>query len=341
MDSANTTVVRFPSRQKAREEASLWLARMDRGLGEAERREIGAWLEEDALHEEALLALATLWDQTAVLSELAELFPLERPSRRRRAVRAWALVGVVGACAVGALTFFGIASYDRAPGALLAYETAVGGQSTIDLLDGSKVTLNTDSAIEVRFTDTERTVTLTRGESYFAVEPDPERPFRVHANGRIFEAVGTAFNVRIGLANDVKMMVTEGRVGVLARAPGVVRDARNRPADAEAIVDAGNLAIVDDGGVAIQALDPVQIEAQLSWQQGMLIFDGEPLESVLLEMGRYTSTEISVDASLRDVRVGGYFRAGDVDGLLVALRENFDIEFTRTGDGRIILSASP
>src|SRR5690606_30627308 len=128
------------------------------------------------------------------------------------------------------------------------YETTVGGQSTVELLDGTMVTLNTNSSMEVQYSSVGRSVVLNRGEGYFAVEPDPERPFRVSAGGRVFEAVGTAFNVRIGPDEDVKMMVTEGQVGVLP-ADGAAVAAGASAVRPEAIVDAGNLAIVGRSGV--------------------------------------------------------------------------------------------
>jgi transmembrane sensor len=58
---------------------------------------------------------------------------------------------------------------------------------------------------------------------------------------------------------------------------------------------------------------------------------------VLLEVSRYTTVVFTPDDSIRNVRVGGYFRAGDVDSLLVALRTGFDIDSQRTADGRIAL----
>jgi len=73
----------------------------------------------------------------------------------------------------------------------------------------------------------------------------------------------------------------------------------------------------------------------------MLVFNGEPLNSVLLEIGRYTTVVFAPDDAIRDVRVGGYFRAGDIDGLLLALRESFDIDSRRTADGRIALFPAP
>jgi transmembrane sensor len=63
---------------------------------------------------------------------------------------------------------------------------------------------------------------------------------------------------------------------------------------------------------------------------------------VLAEVERYTTTKFALaDDKLRDVRVGGYFHAGDVDGLLVALRENFLIDSRRDAQGRVVLTALP
>jgi transmembrane sensor len=83
------------------------------------------------------------------------------------------------------------------------------------------------------------------------------------------------------------------------------------------------------------------MDARLAWQRGMLIFQGETLEVVLSEIDRYTNTDfLLADDSLRSVRIGGYFRAGDIDGLLIALRENFNIDSRRDEKNRIILSVA-
>ena len=341
----------------------MWIARLDRGLSAEERRALDEWLAADASHGAALVSLGELWDRADVLAELAELFPLEqqalaKPRAMRYALGACA-AALAGAAVVVALNFFTAGVESPAPAVAVeqqaqpaiaeppaaevppvqavaqqnVYETAVGEQSTVRLSDGSIVTLNTDSSIEVRYDDAQRAVLLRRGEVFFEVAHDTAHPFRVLAGDRLLEAVGTAFNVRLGSGNDVRMMVTEGRVRVAPRAT----DALPRPSVAPAIVDAGSLAVMQEGPMVVQGLDAKEIEVQLSWQRGMLVFDGEPLDSVLLEIGRYTTVEFVPDDAIRDVRVGGYFRAGDIDGLLVALRESFDIDSQRTADGRIAL----
>jgi transmembrane sensor len=363
MTASSAGVVRLPNPRRAREEASLWIARLDRGLTAEERRALDEWLAADSSHSTALVGLAGLWDRADVLAELAELFPLEqqvlaKPRAMRFALGA-CVAALAGVAIVAALSFFTGGVDSTAPAVVAApqaqptvsqpsavappvqavaqqvYETAVGEQSTVRLSDGSIVTLNTDSSIEVRYDDTQRAVRLLRGEVFFEVAHDTSHPFRVQAGDRLLEAVGTAFNVRLGSGNDVRMMVTEGKVSVAPLVP----DALPQPSAAPAIVGAGNLAVMHEGPTAIvvQGLDATEIDVQLSWQHGMLVFDGEPLESVLLEIGRYTTVVFAPDESIRGVRVGGYFRAGDIDGLLVALRESFDIDSRPTADGQIAL----
>ena len=79
------------------------------------------------------------------------------------------------------------------------------------------------------------------------------------------------------------------------------------------------------------------IEVKLSWRRGNLVFTGESLEDAVKEVGRYTSVEfVFIDEHLKKVRVGGVFKAGDVEGLLATLRENFNIVSQRI-DGETIL----
>ena len=352
MKASSAEVVRLPNRQRAREEASLWIARLDRGLTAEERRSLDEWLAADSIHAAALMDLAALWDRSDVLAELAELFPLEqqalaKPRAMRFALAACA-AALVGVAVIVALNFVPFAAKSPASALVAAqptaaqpsvvaqqhvYDTAIGEQSTVRLSDGSVVTLNTDSSIEVRYDDAQRAVALLRGEVYFEVAHDAAHPFRVTAGDRLLEAVGTAFNVRLDSGTDVRMMVTEGKVRVASK----VADAVPQPSVAPAIVSAGSVAVMREGPMVVQGIDAAAMDAQLSWRRGMLVFNGEPLDSVLLEIGRYTTVVFAPEDSIRGVRVGGYFRAGDIDGLLLALRESFDIDSRRTADGRIAL----
>ena len=78
---------------------------------------------------------------------------------------------------------------------------------------------------------------------------------------------------------------------------------------------------------------------KLSWREGRVVFRGESLEAALAEIERYTTVQfVFLDEDLKSRSVTGRFRAGDVDGLLVALRTNFNITHERSDDGRVLLS---
>lgn len=355
-------IVSFPRGRKEYEAAAAWLARLDRGLDEGERAALAEWLRESSANADALVELAAVWDDLELLSELATLLPLERPVRPRRALR-YVLAGVSAAAVVLA---FGLGlrvwlaepvETDPASAAVSAYEgrfaTAVGERIEEALPDGSRITLNTNTEVSVRYSDVERVVDMRRGEALFSIAHDAERPFAVHAAGRIVRAVGTAFNVRLDGAVDVEVVVTEGEVRVIEadEAAGPTGSGTGRSRLLDAAGEPIGTAVAQGQGVrlgesssgaapAILALEPVDLDIKLAWQRGMVIFRGEPLEAVLEEFGRYTTTALVLESEeLADVRVGGYFRAGDLDGLLAALRQNFGISSERVTADRVVLRA--
>lgn len=347
-------LVRLPIRSRSDHEAAEWLARLDRGLTPDEQSRLHEWLRADVKHAEQLLEVAALWDDLDVLSELSALLPLERPEPPRIARRRFAWAAAAGAFAVVAFAG-GLLVHQHtvehvepvpAPQTLaLAFETSIGERATEQLPDGSVVTLNTSTSIRIEYSAGARDVFIERGEAFFDVADEPRRPFRVHAGGSVVEAVGTAFNVKLAARGDVEITVTEGRVKVRDRVPASPAASPERRSDFDTTLIEGEVAVVDraervrDAMPKITRLEPAQLDMKLAWQRGMLIFEGEPLEAMLEEVERYTTADFVVaDEQLRGIRIGGYFRAGDVDALLVALRENFDIESERLGE-RIVLRA--
>jgi len=350
----------FPDARRAREDASLWLARLDRGLTSEERAELKQWLR-DSGNSKAFLEMGKVWRDMDIMSVLSELFPLSaeslNPAPRRRSFPAVALAATAAVCivAIGAVFLAERSPWHYITGpstprmAVLSatYSTAVGESRVVTLGDGSSITLNTNTWITVVYTPKVREVFLRRGEANFEVAHEPQRAFNVYAGKRVLQAVGTAFNVRLLSEDNVELTVTEGKVRVLAEPPVVpAQETPDGPplisiVPVETTVAAQEIAIVEPAVQTVRRLEPGELDARLAWQRGMLIFQGEPLELVLSEVDRYTNTEfVLADESLRHVRVGGYFRAGDVDGLLVALRENFRIESRRDAHNRIVLTAA-
>jgi len=226
------------------------------------------------------------------------------------------------------------------------FSTAVGGRRELTLPDHSTVTLNTNTCMGVAYGPNTRTVLLPYGEATFHVTSDAQRPFRVRAGqNRLFEAVGTDFNVRVLSADHVELTVTQGNVKVIYRPDTVVETpAELRLRDHwtldDTTVSALHTALIEPGMQFVRKLEASDLQALLAWQQGLILFDDAALSDALAEVDRYTTTQfVLADQRLRNIRIGGQFHTGDVEGLLASLRKDFMIDSRRDAQGRVVLSA--
>jgi transmembrane sensor len=337
-----SNVHEFPERVDRLEEASQWLARIDRGLDAPGHQQLQQWLAAHPANATTLMEAARVWDKMDVLSRLADLFPLpQRKPQRRFAEFTWAAVVLV--CVIGVALWAALGGGStslRTQGQL--YQTAVGVRSTVALPDGSRLTLNTDSAVRVTYSDRSRRLVLERGELFVQVAPEKNRPLTVHVGDRFVQARGTAFNVKITEQQQIELIVTEGKVIVGVTTPAVARNDEpvdvNEGSESSRTVSAGERMLLDQRDVAPVVIEPSEVEVRLSWRGGNLVFRGEPLADALAEIERYTPVEFVIqDEDLKKIRIVGMFKVGDVEGLLKTLRQNFNIGHERVGDKEVLL----
>jgi len=348
-------VVRMDVRECAREDAALWLSRIDRGLGENERRQLEAWLQADPRHGVVFVELARAWDrleQLSVLSGLVEL-PAPRP-RRRSATRAVAAAAAaIGIVALAALLAGRLDEADRsgarvatpvpvapAPEARAAQwpafvSTRAGELRTVVLPDGTSIAMNTKSTLRTQLVGRERRVELVTGEATFNVAHDPARPFVVRAAGQDIRAVGTVFTVRALSPSRVSVLVTEGRVA-LSRRP-LRADSDGDPSDTR-LLEAGDRLLASERGLQVERLTTEAIEEALAWRNGVIVFQGEPLGEALAEISRYSDARFQLgDEAIGSMRVAGVYRVEDLDGFIHSLRVNLGVGATRLPDGTLSL----
>jgi transmembrane sensor len=315
--------------------AARWAVRADAGnLSPDEQRELDSWLAADSRHLGAYVRARAQW---ADLDRLVALHgprrgttnsnPDTTPALSRRRLLATALAGV-GVLGGGAC--WTILRDDRE-----RYSSGIGEVRRIALADGSTLLMNTNSEVTVRLTKERRDVRLVRGEALFEVAPDKSRPFIVRANDTAVRAVGTVFAVRLENAR-VDVTVTEGVVEVA--------DLRTRsgfgqgpPADTGAGVKrlaAHQRAIVAPARPPdVEPVVPAEADRRLAWREGMVSFDGEMLQTAVLEINRHNRRQIVVDdASLASMPVVGVFRATDLDGFAAAAAAALNARATRDGD---------
>ena len=226
--------------------------------------------------------------------------------------------------------------------------TRVGEQKTLELNDGSVVTLNTGGRLVVDFSEPARRIVLERGEAYFEVTEDPGRPFTVDLGVRSVTALGTAFNIRKS-PERYQVAVVEGAVALHA----VMDDAASPPpsvsVDGQAVriagagqrrVDAGWVAEFDVGADVLTAFQPESMDRYRDWRSGMLSFYGEPLYELVKELNRYSRKKILIEeASVMELNVYTAVSIHEIDSVLDGLALVLPIEVTRHYD-RIVITAS-
>ena len=353
-------VLDFPDNKSIQTQASEWLAKLD--AEQPSKRDLAdfkQWVNADSAHRIAFEELVEFWDEMNILTqavlprelltnglltnELAanKLLP-EQPSQPRP----WyASMQTVMGAALLAIAAVVVTITMQLPSTTI-YTTGVGEQKIVQLADNSIVQLNTNSRLEVHYSDSTRRLTLSQGEAHFDVAHNPNRPFEVYAGQGLVRAIGTAFTVHIRKI-DVEVIVTEGTVELdRAAQPNI---ATNITVEPNAIVttaakptvkaSAGSVLTYDKDLLNdVELMVASQLEKQLSWREGMLIFKGEPLQNVVDEVSRYTNLKIIIpERSAREMKVGGLFKVGDTESLFEALRDGFDIHVKEVSNDVVYL----
>lgn len=342
----SNNIHQLPDLARIEQEAGEWIARLhadDVDAADLERFE--TWRATHPRHARAYEELAGTIDEVKRAGRIVRAVSFGQamqaaadptPPARRRVAKAWpfAVAAMLALVVVSALLF-------QQVGPQTMFQTAIGERASIELPDGSKLDLNSNSMARVEFGEHARTIRLLRGEAFFNVAHDTSRPFWVVAGPSWVRAVGTAFNVDLH-ASDVRVTVSEGTVKV---ATGRAKD--DVPSDASleqlpvSLLTAGQFAQVRAGAADIRAAQPLELARVAAWRKGKLYFENQPLELVVEEMGRYTSQSIVLDddEQLRRMLVGGTFQANaqGTETLLEILEQGFGLKVSRRSGGQIYI----
>jgi len=334
------------------DQASLWIAKMDRSLTERERNEFGSWLAVNEQHQKLIIEMATMWDKMDSLENLADLFPEANKKSTTspegthidNKTKQWGFAlaaSIVLAILVGLFSNNNFEQLLNGDQEFVRYETAVGESSTIYLPDNSKVLLNTNSILLVRYTDYFRLLELQRGELHVEVAHDKSRPLSVVAKQKVIQAVGTAFSVQVSDI-DIELIVTDGKVliGELAKEQNVNEQSLDIPKNGLAVSkgEIASLSVIGSSADSVVTINKSAIKKSLSWRQGNLVFKGETLAQAMAEVSRYTSVKFEIaDEELKNMKIAGRFKTGDVKGLIGALNHNFNIKTDRVNKNLVVL----
>jgi transmembrane sensor len=349
------------------EQASEWFAANDEGpLSARDSAALVAWLAASPLHVEeflrvaaiardlheagadpehsieALIARARADDGAPIRPLWPRLLAAVSPLTDKRWQRAAVTLAACGALAFGFYWLWTLRPIAHMPAAsevtALHFQTRHGEQQSLRLPDNSMLRLNTDTAVDVRYSKEERLVRLSSGEAEFEVVHEADRPFRVFAGPAEVVDAGTQFDVRL---EDHATLITvlEGRVMVGRSTTAQTGRSGANPAIAPAFVELrGNqqLRVTPGQWPAV----PVTVDAQQAnrWLHHEISFENEPLGRVASEFNRYAPKRIEImTPELRDLQISGVFSTDDPEAFLAFLRSLDGVRVQVTAN-RILVS---
>ncbi|WP_350601153.1 FecR domain-containing protein [Pseudomonas sp. 65/3-MNA-CIBAN-0223] len=298
------------------EQAIDWMVKLRAGTPDAAlQTRFNAWLAMDPAHLQAWTnlqeRLGASFNTVRALDRRvpgqageARQILLQPQGSRRDALRVIAGLGLLGG---------GLWLCARSPlgDSLLAdLSTGRGQRQGYNLADGSRLNLNANSAVDLRFYDQQRLVVLRHGELVIQVAPDPQRPLRVRtAQGQV-QALGTRFLV--AQEQDATRVVVLQHSVQLRLPDGTTRDLQE-----------GQSALLATGRITPTAGDQ---RGRADWLVGRLNVLDEPLEQVVEALRPYQRGFIRIAPQVRHLRVQGVFPLDDPARTLAALAETLPIQ---------------
>ncbi len=308
-----------PEPQPLLEQACAWLSKMHSGeFSRVEQQQLATWRAADPAQERAWQQAQATWQKLEGLRSrnipgsqplIQERYRKKNPpptvSTRPSPRRHRRLLSLAIACsAILAVTMPTLYS----PNLWQAdYLTEKGQQRTVMLADGSRVTLNSASALAVHFDEALRRVELLQGEAFFDVAKNRQIPFVVTTAGKEVRAVGTAFSVQRG-TEQTKVELVEGIVEI--------QDARHQHHER---LRAGQTALIGADNVSVETAS--RPDSMALWRDGYLQFDSLPLQEAITQINRYRPGRVVLlNQSLADKRVSGLFRLDALDQAIASLK---------------------
>lgn len=311
--------------KRRRAEAAQWFARLKtRPVSHGTLRDYFAWRRETG-NADAFEEAERFWTDAEQVGEQPSILRAVEAARTRGVARknfavsrgfVAALAVLLIAVATAGAVYFLTAGWGR------DLSTGMGEQRTVALEDGSRLQLNADTQVNVRYAARHRHLALGQGEALFSVAHDVTRPFVVAAGPVTVTAVGTQFEVK-RLEQEVIVTLVQGRVDVRQDNRFLVR------------LKPGQQWRLSDGQASVTTVNAANVTA---WTQGRIVFENASLVTAIAEVNRYTGRPVILDAqSLGQAKISGTFQAGDAESFAKAVTALLPLRQRRDAEGRIHL----
>lgn len=322
MSDSRETGVDRESAATIEERAALWVQQKHfSGWSQTDEAALENWLAETPAHRIAYIRLDAALKRTRRLGALQAPRRVNTPQPATRfSVNRFAAIFVV-------LVLLGGGFLLARPnaGTDATYSTPKGGRQTIALADGSRIELNTDTTLRIALNEGARQAWLEKGEAYFQIRHNAQKPFTVYAGRRRVIDLGTKFLLRRE-SSRLDVALLEGRVQLETKAGGT-----------PTVLNPGDAAVVTADSVSVTRKTPKDIIAKLGWRRGVVTFDRTTLADAVSELNRYNRHKLVVsDPRAARMTIGGTFDVNNVDTFIDIAREDFGLHATDRGNETVI-----
>jgi transmembrane sensor len=291
------------------EEAAAWQMRLAEA-GVRSTPQFESWLRETG-NQDAWREISAAWNYFDAVADAPELDAVRHaawedakrgaaPEEPKRRIPAWATLAAA-ALVIGVTSLGGYWWTSRPDD----YRTAIGERRVVTLADGSRLSLDANSEVTVRYRAHARALHLLKGQARFDVAHDKSRPFSVVAGNQKVIATGTAFNIDMA-GSKILVTLIEGHVVVQDENSTLLHPLELRAGQQMTARPASTPQITQ-----------VNLQRVTAWTVGHVMFDDEPLSSVVERINRYGGTQIVIaDPQVGAMKISGVFNTGDVSGFV-------------------------
>jgi transmembrane sensor len=283
--------------ERIEDEAATWLVLLAEAPDDKQvLSRFNAWQQQDSLHAEIWARTTRAYDLVGKVANAQPMPTLVVGMPRRQSVgRAWQIAALAASIILAIFVAPKIILQTKAD-----FTTSTGELRSVSLADGSKIEMGPDSAIALAKDGAGREVELLRGQAFFDVTPDPQRPFKVMVGETVATVLGTAFEVRM-IDDGAAVAVLHGHVRV---------EGENTPGPNSFDLHAGEWVKLSSGQAASTGNNrPDEIA---DWMQGAMVARDRPISEIIDTLRRYYRGAIILQSDdFAERRVSGIYGLRD------------------------------
>ena len=313
----NLPLANDPDYASLRQAAEWYAVLGSEDASESQRNAWQQWLSQSPLHARAWAHVTSVGRRFELLRDSGDREAMEaglKAARRTGGQRRRVLAGLASLGLVGWIGWRHTPLRQELLGRIVDYRTGTGQIREFELTDGTRIWLNTASALDVDYSPELRLLRLVAGEIHIETAADPRRRFVVETPHGRMRALGTRFNVRLHSRNSL-LTVYQGAVE-LRRVSG---DPVTVPSGKQLRFDA-----------TAAKLPQAALAASDGWTRGVLVADQMPLSELVAELARYRRGHLGVAPEIAGLPVIGTFPLRDPDASLAMLEQSLPVRVHRT-----------